>query len=174
MTSKIDVSYADAKGRVRWRRNDEVAEQIKRLGDFLIIGGYEESHARRYGKLAHTVSRYPKSVVRLHKEGRLGDIPGVGGTIAEMIGEFLRTGTCSKMDQWAERIPRTVLELTAVPGLGAKTIRTLYTEHGIKSLNTLRKALDKGKFDGARGIGNKTVERMQRFIAEQELGSKRS
>ena len=89
------------------------------------------------------------------------------------VGEFLRTGTCLKMDQWAERIPRTVLELTAIPGLGAKTIRTLYTEHGIKSLNTLRKALDKGKLDGARGIGNKTVERMQRFIAEQELGSKR-
>ncbi|MCZ6626474.1 MAG: helix-hairpin-helix domain-containing protein [Deltaproteobacteria bacterium] len=174
MASKIDVSYVDAKGRVRWRRNDEVADQIKRLGDFLIIGGYEESHARRYGKLAHTISRYPNSVVRLHKEGRLGDIPGVGGTIAETIGEFLRTGTCSKMDQWAERIPRTVLELTAIPGLGAKTIRTLYTEHGIKSLSALRKALDKGKLDGARGIGNKTVERMQRFIAEQEPGSKRS
>ncbi len=168
------MSYVDAKGRLRWRRNDEVADQIKRLGDFLIIGGYEESHARRYGKLAHTISRYPKSVVRLHKEGRLGDIPGVGGTIAEMIGEFLRTGTCSKMDQWAERIPRTVLELTAIPSLGAKTIRTLYTEHGIKNLNTLRKALDKGKLDGARGIGNKTVERMQRFIAEQGPGSKRS
>lgn len=167
VASKIDASYVDAKGRLRWHRNDKVAAQIKQLGDFLIIGGYEESHAKRYGKLAHTISRYPKSVVELHKEGRLNEIPGVGGTIAEIIGEFLRTGTCSKMEQWAKRIPRTVLELTAIPHLGAKTIRTLYIEHDIKSLSTLRKALDKGKLDGARGIGNKTVERMQRFITEQ-------
>ena len=174
MASKIDASYVDAKGRLRWHRNDKVAAQIKQLGDFLIIGGYEESHAKRYGKLAHTISRYPRSVVQLHKEGHLNEIPGVGGTIAEIIAEFLRTGTCSKMEQWAEHTPRTVLELTAIPGLGAKTIRTLYSEYGIKSLNTLRRALDKGKLDGARGIGNKTVERMQRFITEQESRSKRS
>lgn len=169
MASKKGASYVDDKGRLRCRRNDEIADQIKRLGDFLIIGGYEESHAKRYGKLAHTISRYPESVVRLYKEGRLDQIPGVGGTIAEMIGEFLKTGSCSKMEQWAERIPRTVLELTAIPGLGAKTIRTLYTEHGIKSLNALRRALDKGKLDGVKGIGNKTVERVRRFISEQEL-----
>jgi DNA polymerase (family 10) len=167
VANKLDASYIDAKGRLRWHRNDKVAVQIKQLGDFLIIGGYEESHAKRYGKLAHTISRYPKSVVQLHKEGRLNEIPGVGGTIAEIIGEFIRTGTCSKMEQWAERVPRTVLELTAIPGLGAKTIRTLYTEHGIESLNTLRRALDKGKLDGVKGIGNKTIERMQRFITEQ-------
>jgi DNA polymerase (family 10) len=174
VASKKDASYVDAKGRVRWHRNDKLAAQIKQLGDFLIIGGYEESHAKRYGRLAHTISRYPRSVVRLHKEGRLDEIPGVGATIAEIIGEFLRTGTCSKMEQWAERIPRTVLELTAIPGLGAKTIRTLYSEHGIKSLNTLRRALDKSKLDGVRGIGKKTVERMQRFISEQQPRLKRS
>lgn len=168
MTPDADASYVDAKGRLRWHHNDKVAAQIKQLGDFLIIGGYEELHAKRYGKLAHTISRYPRSVVQLHKEGRLNEIPGVGATIAEIIGEFLRTGTCSKMEQWADRVPRTVLELTAIPGLGAKTIRTLYAEHGIKSLNTLRKALDKGVLVGARGIGDKTVERIQRFITEQE------
>lgn len=167
MASKKDASYVDQKGRLRWRRNDEIGVRIKQLGDFLIIGGYEESHAKRYAKLAHTISRYPESVARLHKEGRLKEIPGVGATIADIIGGFLETGTCAKMEEWAERVPKTVLELAAIPGLGAKTIKTLYTEHGIESLSGLRRALDRGELDGVKGVGEKMLDRMRSFIKDE-------
>ncbi len=168
MAGKEDASYVGEKGRRRWRRNDEIADEIKRFGDFLIICGYAESHAKRYGMLAYTLSRYPESVVQLHQEGRLNQIPGVGSTIAGIIGEFLETGTCAKMEQWAKRVPKSVLELTAIPGLGAKTIRSLCRKHRIKSLSDLRRALDEGKLDGIKGIGSKTIEGMRRFISEQE------
>lgn len=36
-------------------RNDEVASIVKQLGDYLIIGGYPEQHAKRYAQLAHTI-----------------------------------------------------------------------------------------------------------------------
>ena len=38
------LSYTDDKGRVRWRRNDEVAAVVKQLGEYLIIGGYPVSY----------------------------------------------------------------------------------------------------------------------------------
>ena len=162
-----DKSYVDYKGRRRWRRNDQIAEQIKQLGDFLIIGGYEESHATRYSKLAHTISRHPESIVKLHKEGNLGKITGVGGTIAKIVSEFLETGTCTKMEEWAKQAPKTVLELTAIPGLGAKTARTLYQEHGIESLGALREALDNGELEGVKGMGNKTIETIREHISRK-------
>ncbi len=168
MANIKDTSYVDEKGRRRWRRNAEIANEIKRLGNFLIICGYAESHAKRYGMLAYTISRYPESVVGLHKEGHLNQIPGVGTTIAGIIGEFLETGTCAKMEEWAKRVPKSVLELTAIPGLGAKTIRTLSRKHHIKSLSDLNKALDTGKLEGIKGIGSKTLERMRQFISGQE------
>ncbi len=170
MASIKDKSYVDYKGRRRWHRNDQIAEQIKQLGDFLIIGGYEESHATRYSKLAHTISRHPESIVRLHKEGSLGKITGVGGTIANIVSEFLETGTCTKMEEWAKQTPKTVLELTAIPGLGAKTARTLYQEHGIEGLGALREALDNGELDGVKGMGKKTIETIRQQVSKTRRG----
>lgn len=167
MEKTEDSSYIDAKGRTRWRRNDTLAAELKQLGDFLIISGYEESHATRYARLAHTISRYPESLERLHQEERLTDVPGVGGTIAAYIAEYLETGTCAKREEWVRETPLSVLELTAIPGLGAKTVRALYREHGIDSLAALEAALNSGVLDAADGIGPKTRETMRRHIAGQ-------
>ena len=69
MNTKDDESYTDAKGRTRWHRNDEIAKNLQQLHDILVIGGYEESHATRYARLAYTISRHPESVEALHDEG---------------------------------------------------------------------------------------------------------
>ena len=67
MDSKGDTSYTDAKGRTRWRCNDEIAKKLQQLHEILVIGGYEESHATRYTRLAYTISRHPESVEELHR-----------------------------------------------------------------------------------------------------------
>ncbi|HLK56802.1 MAG TPA: hypothetical protein VKU00_09570, partial [Chthonomonadaceae bacterium] len=104
-----DTFTLDDQGRTRWKRNEEIAARLKQLGDFLIIGGYEESHATRYGKLAYTISRYPLSVVDLYQEGRLHAIEGIGDTIAKIVGELLETGTCRKWQGWSRHTPPSVL-----------------------------------------------------------------
>lgn len=161
---KKEAAYVDAKGRRRWHRNDWVAGELKKLGDFLVIGGYEESHALRYGRLAHTISRYPQSVELLCREGRLHEIPGVGKTIATIISQYLETGDCTKKKEWSKQTPLTVLDIAAIPGIGAKTVRILYQRYGITSLNDLQRALDRGQLDDIKGIGKKTVERLRRAL----------
>ena len=89
--AKQDQAYVDEKGRTRWRRNDQVAEYLKQLYDFLVIGGYEETHARRYPQLAYTISRHPGLIDQLHAEGRLAEIQGIGGVVAQIIGECIET-----------------------------------------------------------------------------------
>ncbi len=165
LRNRRDVPYADERGRTRWQRNDEIAEKLKQLGDFLIIGGYEDSHATRYGRLAHTISRHPESITTLHREERLGDIPGVGKTIAEIIAELLETGTCRKMEEWAEHKPKSVLELTKIPRMGAKTARRLYQEHGIDSLAVHRNALENGQLEKVEGLGRKSIATIRDFLA---------
>ena len=166
MDEKNDTSYTDAKGRTRWHRNEEIADKLKQLHEILVIGGYEESHATRYSRLAYTISRYPESVVELHQEGRLSTISGVGETIAEIIGEFIETGTCTKLEEFAEHTPKTVLELTALPGLGIKTAKALYDELGIDSRASLSQALDEGKLEGRRLMNKKTQEKIRQHISE--------
>ena len=166
MDPKDDISYTDAKGRTRWHRNDEIAKKLQQLHDILVIGGYEESHATRYTRLAYTISRHPESVEELHREGRLSTISGVGETIAEIIGEFIKTGTCNKLEEFAEHTPKTVLELTAIPGVGIKTAKALYDELGIDSLASLSQALAEGKLEGRKLMTKKTQERVQQHISE--------
>jgi hypothetical protein len=60
-------SYIDAKGRTRFHENDELAEQLKRLGQFLVVGGYPAQHAARYPKLAHTISRHPEPLRQIYE-----------------------------------------------------------------------------------------------------------
>lgn len=162
--SRTEATYVDAKGRRRWHKNDWVAAELKKLGDFLIIGGYEESHALRYGRLAHAISRYPESVETLHSEGRLEEIPGVGRTVATIIAEYLETGSCAKKNEWAKQTPLSVLDIVAIPGLGAKSVRLLYRDHRIRGLKSLSEAIEAGKLDGLKGFGKKTLEKIKSHI----------
>ncbi len=153
-------SYTDDKGRKRWHRNDEVAAVVKQLGEYLIIGGYPEEHAKRYGQLAHTISRMPELIDTLDQENKLNSIAGVGGTITSYIEDIIHTGTTTKFDddQYGKPPPLSVLELTGIKNLGAKTARLLYQDHSIDSMKSLCKALKDGKLSGIKGIGPKMID----------------
>ena len=151
-------SYIDAKGRTRFQENDELAEQLKRLGQFLVIGGYPTQHAARYPKLAHTISRHPEPLRQIYEAGQLQKFSGIGETVAQIIAEFLETGTCTKWQEWKQHTPESVLDLTAIPHLGPQTVRVLYMEHGIQDLPGLNAALDAGKLNDVPGIGPKTLK----------------
>jgi DNA polymerase (family 10) len=157
MTEKI---YKDNKGRTRWVRNDEVAAIVKLLGEYLIIGGYPEDHAKRYAQLANTISRWPESIDELTTGAKLNSLPGVGGVITGYIEEIVRTGSTVKFqdDQYGKPPPLSVLELTAIERLGAKTARMLYQDLGIDSLRSLCESVANGDLDKVRGIGPKMLE----------------
>lgn len=157
----MDGSYIDQKGRVRWHCNDALAKKLKQLHDYLVIGGYDESHAARYPRLAHLISRYPESVEGLNEQERLESIPGVSSIIATIIREMIETGTCTKMERGDEFFtppPKSVLELTAVRRLGAKTAKMLYQDYGIASFEALREAAENGSLREIKGIGKSMVD----------------
>lgn len=156
--------YIDAKGRTRYYENDELAEKLKQLAQFLVIGGYPAQHAARYPKLAHAISRYPEPVREIYKTGRLESFPGVGETVAHIIAEFLETGTCDKWQEWKKHTPESVLDLTAIPNLGPQMVHVLFKEHGIQDLSGLRAALEAGTLSGIRGLGPKTLKSIREHL----------
>lgn len=147
--------------------NEDIAQKLIELHTILIVADYPELHAGRYPRLAYTISRMEESVADLVEQGRLEEeIQGVGDIVATIITEYVETGTCSKLDEYASDIPQTIVELIPVPGLGAKTIKRFYDELGIDSLASLRTAIDEGKFNGVKGIGKKTIENLEEYLNE--------
>jgi len=125
----------------------------------LIIGGYPEEHAKRYAQLAHTISRWPESIDKIADANELDSLPGVGGVITGYLDDIIKTGTTDKFndDQYGQPPPRSVLELTSIERLGAKTARMLYQEHGIDSMKALCNHAKKGQLKGIKGIGPKML-----------------
>ena len=147
--------------------NDEIAQKLMELHTILIVADYPEDHATRYPRLAYTISRMEESVAELVAQGRLKEeIAGVGDIVATIITEYVETGTCSKLQEYASDVPQTIVELISIPGLGPKTIKLLYQEVGVDSLLSLRTAIDKGKLKGIKGIGKKTIENFDRYLNE--------
>lgn len=142
--------------------NAELAQALRDLRDFLIIAGYEESHALRYTHIARAIDKLPEPVEQIRREGRLRDIPGVGPLIQTYIKEILDTGVSSKQQEWEKVAPWSVVEMVRVRGLGAKTARRLFNTLGIKSLAELKAAEANGQIDTVAGIG----EGVKRAIRE--------
>ena len=167
----ISASYTDTKGRTRWHENDALAGQLKDLADYLIVSGYPPDHAVRYPKLAYVVSRHPEPMRVLLAQERLETLPGVGKTIAAILTELITTGTTAKLQngdgtETYHPAPLTILEMTRISGLGAQTVRRLWTEHGINSLAALRIALDDGTLAGFKGIGPKLAQTIRDRVSE--------
>lgn len=160
-----DGSYIDEKGRTRWHINDEIALRLLELHTFLVISDYPEDHVSRYPRLAHSISRFPESIADLIDQDRLiEEIGGVGEIVSIIITEYLQTGTCSKINDYASDVPQTIAELVPIPGLGAKTIKRLYEDIGVVSLASLRSAIDEGKLKGFKGIGKKTLDKIEAYL----------
>ena len=148
--------------------NEEIAQKLMELNTILLVADYPEDHASRYPRLAYTISRMEESVAELVAEGSLQEkVPGVGDIVATIITEYVETGTCSKLQEYASDVPETIVELIPIPGLGPKTIKLLYQEVSIDSLLSLRTAIDEGKLKGIKGIGPKTIEKFEEYLEEK-------
>ncbi len=147
--------------------NAELAQKLRDLRDFLIIAGYEESHATRYTQIARHIEKLPEPVEQIRREGRLQEIPGVGKLIQLYIKEILEDGVSSKQREWESQAPITVLELVRIPGVGPKRARALFGLHGIDSLAKLRLAEEAGILNDVPGLGPKLRQSIRDYLSAQ-------
>lgn len=83
-------------------------------------------------------------------------IPGVGEGIAKGIEEYLRTGKIGFYEDLKKKMPVNLEELTAVEGIGPKTIKVLYQKLKVKDLQGLERAARAGKIRSLENFGEKS------------------
>jgi DNA polymerase (family 10) len=154
------------------RFNDEVAAQFSEYADLLHITGGDAFRARNYEKAARSVAGYSGDMALLDAAG-LRQIPGVGTSIANKIGEYQRTGTIRAIEELRAQVPPGVLQLTRIPALGPKRALQLYQELGISSVGELADAIKAGRLQDLKGFGAKSEEKLLRGIELLQRGSGR-
>ena len=105
---------------------------------------------------------------------KLTAIDGIGAGSAKKIIEFVQTGKVKEYEALLDSIPRGLLEVMAIPGLGPKTVKLMWEKAGITSLATLKKKLNSGQLEKLPRIGAKTVANIKESLAFAAKASQRT
>jgi DNA polymerase (family 10) len=138
--------------------NAEIAAALEELGVLYELDGAVKYRVLAYSTAAKAIRESPVSVADLATAGRATEIPGVGKTLAEKIDALLETGEIPAAVKLKAKFPPTLIEVTRVPGVGAKTARLLFEELDVTSLEDLKAAAEAEKVRDVKGLGPKAEE----------------
>ncbi|HZO05414.1 MAG TPA: DNA polymerase/3'-5' exonuclease PolX [Solirubrobacterales bacterium] len=138
--------------------NAEIAAALDELGVLYELDGAVKYRVLAYGAAAKAIRESPVSVAELAAQGRATELPGVGKTLAEKIDALLETGEIPAAVKLKAKFPPTLIEVTRVPGVGAKTARRLFEELGISTLEELKAAAEAEQIRGVKGLGPKAEQ----------------
>ncbi|MBU5537510.1 MAG: DNA polymerase/3'-5' exonuclease PolX [Candidatus Aenigmatarchaeota archaeon] len=147
-------------------KNFEIAKILYHIALYLEIEG-EQFKPRAYEKAARSIEALTEDVSEIYKRGgirALMEIPGVGESIATKIEEMILTGKLKYYEQLKEKIPVDIENLSAIEGIGPKTIKTLYQKLKIKTVEDLEKAAKERRIRKLKGFGEKSEEDILRAI----------
>jgi DNA polymerase (family 10) len=151
-------------------RNTEIAAALDELGTLYELDGAISYRVIAYREAARVVRDSPAPVADLAREGRATELPGIGKTLEAKIVTLLDEGSIPQADRLKEKFPPSLIEITRVPGLGAKTARRLHDELGVATLEQLKEAAGAGRLSSVRGMGPKAEENILAAVAKLEEG----
>lgn len=139
--------------------NADIARMLERLADLLEIDGANPFRVRAYRNAAQTIRAQSRSMVDMVTAGEdLSELPGIGDDIAAKIGTIVTTGRLPLLEQVAARVPEELSDVMNIEGLGAKRVKFLFEELGIRGIEDLRRAARTGKIRELSGFGKKSEE----------------
>jgi DNA polymerase (family 10) len=139
-------------------RNAEIAAALRELGILYELDAADRFRVLAYREAARAIAQCPVSAEQLAAEGRLTELPGVGKTIAEKVSALIAEGEIPAAAKLKQKFPATLVEVTRVPGLGAKTAKLIYDEIGVENLEQLKQAAEDQRLREIRGLGPKAEE----------------
>jgi DNA polymerase (family X) len=150
-------------------RNAEIADALDDLATLYELDGAVRYRVLAYREAARVIRQSPVAVADLAREGRATELPGIGKTLEGKVLALVETGEIPAMTKLLGRYPRSLIEVTRVPGIGARRARLLFDELGVSSLDELREAATAERLRGVRGLGPKVEENV--LAALDRLGT---
>lgn len=149
--------------------NEDVARQFASIAALLQLSGADSFRVRAYERAATAIATAQADIGELD-ETQLAQLHGVGASTAKKITEYLTTGSIEMLEDLRAKVPKGMLELTRVPGLGPKGAKTLYERLGVDSLEALKNAIEGERLRDVPGFGIKTEAKLKEAIAR--IGAK--
>ena len=137
--------------------NREIAARFEEMADLLEAQDVDYK-PRAYRQAAESIREYSRPVAELtlNDPDALDEIPSVGEAIAEKTVEYVETGSIEELEELRADLPVDMDALTAVEGVGPKTVGKLYDALDVRDLDDLEAAAEAGRIREVSGFGEKT------------------
>lgn len=145
-------------------KNREIAEIFEHMADILELKGDNMFRINSYRKASRVINDLTEDLAVLAKEGKLKEIPGIGSGMIENINQYLTKGKINKYEEEKKDIPKGLIQMLDIPGLGPKTASLVYKKLGARNISELEKVIKSGKLRNLPGMGEKKEENILRGI----------
>jgi len=147
--------------------NLDVARTLTLLADLLEIQGANPFRIRAYRNAVNTINGLGRPLRTMVEGGEdLTELPGIGENVAAHVVELLETGSIDRLREVEQEIPRSLVELMALDGVGPKKAKKLFDELDVRTVDDLEAALEAGTVQELPGFGERSAEKIRRSVAE--------
>lgn len=141
----------------------EVIQLLEKIAVYMELKGENPFKISAFRKAAQSLEMDDRSLSEIDEFTKL---PGIGERTGEIITTFVETGKSPELEQLQEEVPKGLIPLLDVQGLGGKKLSRLYKELGITDKVSLLKEAENGKIAALKGFGQKSVDKMVEAVRE--------
>ncbi|MFN0056749.1 MAG: DNA polymerase/3'-5' exonuclease PolX [Planctomycetales bacterium] len=156
-------------------QNSDVVKIFEELADLLEIQNANPFRVRAYRNAARTIGDLAESVADIVNDAtrRLDDLPGIGSDLAQKIQTIVKTHSLPQLEELRAQVPRGVVDMLRIQGLGPKKAAALFKELHVASLDMLKEAAESGAVAQLKGFGEKTARMILEGLANIEQAGQR-
>lgn len=141
----------------------EVIQLLEKIAVYMELKGENSFKISAFRKAAQSLEMDDRSLSEIDEFTKL---PGIGERTGEIITTFVETGESPELEQLQKEVPKGLIPLLDVQGLGGKKLSRLYKELGITDKDSLLKEAENGKIAALKGFGQKSVDKMVEAVRE--------
>lgn len=147
-------------------KNKEIAKKLDEIANFLELDDvkYKPFAYRRASSSILSLNNELADIYAKEGKDGLEKITGIGKNIADKVEEILLTGEIEHLRSLKEKYKVDIKNLSKVQGIGYRSIKKLYENLGIETLQELENAARRGDISSLEGFGEKTEKNILEAI----------
>lgn len=141
----------------------DVIQLLEEIALYMELKGENTFKISAFRKAAAALEGDERSLVEIED---ITTLKGIGKGTATVIKEFMESGVSTTLEDLKKEIPKGLIPLLKLPGLGGKKVAKLYQALHITNMEELKDACEAGNVQTLAGFGKKTEEKILAAIAE--------
>ena len=143
--------------------NKPIARKLRFLSQLMELHGVNPFKIKSIANAAFKVDKLPYPIAGKSAE-EIGQIDGIGKSIASKIIELLGTGDINELNELLAKTPEGIIQMMGIKGIGPKKVAIIWRELCIENIGELYYACNENRLIEAKGFGLKTQEEIFKAI----------